>query len=656
MPGQLHDLAGRAVGDLERLDRDVGQAGVGEQLRPVDEAVVEDHLLRLVAGDRDAATGGDAVEQHADLERAQVLGLVDHDVLVLEAVALDEEPALLGLHQADEHGVVLAVERGRRLGHVHDLGVFVLVGLARGLVLALAPLDEGRGLLAAPADDRVEVLLVEHARHVALERAADPLGVAEELDPVVGDLVDALSKAAQDRLGRGPGLGRQVLALALEQPLQGSPRAGARRQLGEAAPVREHLARALLGQRVIDRLEILGDQLVDHLHDDRVLLEAHDRLGGLLGPLGRQVELEPLEQGRAPASVGRDGHALDPERRQHVADVFDQRLVEDDDQHLVGREAARILEGQVGDAVQRDGGLARAGATLDQHDPGLGPGDQLELLLVDQRGDLLQALVGPAEILVVDAESTSRHAHGRSAATGQGRSVLLRQLLPGPAPGLDPRALRRVDPAQLAAVDDQAAPNQHLALDVAVVELLLVLVVLVVAVVEPADRGVAPVDDREPVAVVEHGPLADQHVATLAAPAFLDPQMTEVGVAGIDRHRAARAALGVERRELVHLIEQRGQVLFLGLGDLVAQRDQVAVEVVELVDARGRVLLDARADAIEDAQLFVDDRLAAGIERVGDVGREGLGCLASLGRLASLARAPSALEHEFGLFRHDRGQ
>src|SRR5690606_23688436 len=138
-------------------------------------------------------------------------------------------------------------------------------------------------------------------------------------------------------------------------------------------------------------------------------------------------------------------------------------------------------------------------ATLDQHHARLGPGDQVELLFVDERGDLLQALVGPAEILLLHAQPPSRDPNGGSGAAGQRRSSLVAEALPAAGPGPHPAALRSVDPAQLGVGDHQAATDQHGALDAALVELLLVLVALFVAVVEPRDRGVAPVDDRHAV-------------------------------------------------------------------------------------------------------------------------------------------------------------
>jgi hypothetical protein len=53
--------------------------------------------------------------------------------------------------------------------------------------------------------------------------------------------------------------------------------------------------------------------------------------------------------------------------------------------------------------VQRHGRLARARTALDHDDAARRLGDELELLLVDQRGDLRQRLVG-ARRAVVDPE------------------------------------------------------------------------------------------------------------------------------------------------------------------------------------------------------------------------------------------------------------
>jgi hypothetical protein len=197
-----------------------------------------------------------------------------------------------------------------------------------------------------------------------------------------------------------------------------------------------------------------------------------------------------------------------------VADVLDQGLVEDHDEHLHRREAALVLVGEVGDAVQRDGRLAGARAALDQHDAGVRLGDQVELLLVDERGDLLEVLVGARLVVVaVDAELTG--GDPRRAADAALEQGLRRAdgVVPAAAAVAHEGPLRGRHPAELGVHHADRAADEHAALEAAGVELLLVLVLLLVAVVEARDWGVAPVDDRQAVAVVEEGALADQDVA-----------------------------------------------------------------------------------------------------------------------------------------------
>lgn len=82
--------------------------------------------------------------------------------------------------------------------------------------------------------------------------------------------------------------------------------------------------------------------------------------------------------------------------------------------------------------------LARAGAALDHHDAALRLGDELELLLVDERGDLGERLVGAGHA-VMDAEralgaALGRHRAGRLAhAAVEHRRQLADRLLPGAA-------------------------------------------------------------------------------------------------------------------------------------------------------------------------------------------------------------------------------
>src|SRR5205814_8101767 len=138
-------------------------------------------------------------------------------------------------------------------------------------------------------------------------------------------------------------------------------------------------------------------------------------------------------------------------------------------------------------------------------------------------------------------------------------------------------ALRAADAPEHAAVDGDVAARVDHALQVAAVDVLVVVVALVVAVVDLAHRGVAPVDDLHPGGAVDEAAAADQHVA--GALALAHAQVREVGRAGVDRGARAVAAAGGERGDAGHLLDEGGQVLRLRLGDLVAQRDQVGVVV-----------------------------------------------------------------------------
>jgi hypothetical protein len=171
-----------------------------------------------------------------------------------------------------------------------------------------------------------------------------------------------------------------------------------------------------------------------------------------------------------------------------------------------------------------------------------------------------------------------------------------------------------VDAAELGVGDADRATDEDAALEAAGVELLLVLVLLLVAVVEARDGGVAPVDDREAVAVVEEGALADQDVALAAGPGLAQAEVAEVGVLRVDGGVAALAAGAAEGRDLMHLLDQRGLVLLLGLGEGVAQLEHLGVEVLELLGGSLRFTCEPRQDPSKDVRLFADDALAVGRE------------------------------------------
>jgi len=76
------------------------------------------------------------------------------------------------------------------------------------------------------------------------------------------------------------------------------------------------------------------------------------------------------------------------ERGQHLADVAQERGVRADDEHAALLQLAAVGVEQVGGAVQRDGGLAGAGATLHDHHALLRGADDPVLLTLDGLHDV----------------------------------------------------------------------------------------------------------------------------------------------------------------------------------------------------------------------------------------------------------------------------
>src|SRR5690606_8965938 len=112
----------------------------------------------------------------------------------------------------------------------------------------------------------------------------------------------------------------------------------------------------------------------------------------------------------------------------------------------------------------------------------------------------------------------------------------------------------------------------------------------------------------------EEGVLADQDVADPAGLGLTQAQVAEVGALGVERDVAPLAAGAAERGDLVHLIDERRDVLLLGLGDRVAELEELSVEVLELLRRGLSLPLEALLDAMEELQLLADDALAFGGE------------------------------------------
>jgi hypothetical protein len=126
-------------------------------------------------------------------------------------------------------------------------------------------------------------------------------------------------------------------------------------------------------------------------------------------------------------------------------------------------------------------------------------------------------------------------------------------------------------------VDGDIATRLDHALDATAGDLFLVVVALFVAVVDPRHRRVAPVDDLHVGLPIDEAALPDHHV--LAVTVLLEAHVREVRGADVDRQRHAATEPRGERREARHLLDQGREILRARFGDLIAERDEVRIEV-----------------------------------------------------------------------------
>lgn len=342
-------------------------------------------------------------------------------------------------------------------------------------------------------------------------------------------------------------------------------------------------------------------------------------------PLVLQLGEHPLAGLLHPALEGDDLGPRHVEGGQDPRDVLGERLALHHHCHLLGAEDVGVLEVQVGRAVQGDGGLAGARAPLEDHDAAVRRGDELELLRVDEGGDLLEVLV-LAERLVVDHAEAARlkghrglmgrgRANGHSGSALQGGHALVGEAQPSVA-APDERAGGPGDPAELAVDDAHRAAGLDHPLHRAPPEVLVVVVALFVAVVDARDGGVAPVDDVDRAARLDETAVADQHVA--AALAVVELEVTEVRTGHVDGEVLALAVGRPQRLHAVHLGDERGHVLESGLRDLIAEGQQVGV-VFGVGGSLELVLGELLLDLPEDRQLLLED---LGLRRVGSKNRQ----------------------------------
>jgi hypothetical protein len=183
----------------------------------------------------------------------------------------------------------------------------------------------------------------------------------------------------------------------------------------------------------------------------------------------------------------------------------------------------------------------------------------------------------------------------------------------------DERPLRRGHLPELAVDDGDGAPCDDQALYRLIAQRLLVAVALAIAIEDAAHRRVAPVDDADPCAGIEVLLRPDEHVTAplFARPAsaarehrLLEPQVREVRALPIERAGRAFPAVRPQRPEVVHLLEQRGQVLGLGRRRQIAELEEPAIVVRERLGERAR-----GRDGGDVLRVAVRLRLALGPER-----------------------------------------
>jgi hypothetical protein len=147
------------------------------------------------------------------------------------------------------------------------------------------------------------------------------------------------------------------------------------------APV--HHDHQVAGQRVLP----VPQRARDHTRHARVALQSgRRRVLVAVDPVGG---LQPRER--------RELHVVLAERRQHLVDVAEEDAVRADDEHPLGGEAPAVRIEEVGGSVQRDRGLAGAGAAVDDEDAPRRRPDRLVLLGLNGGDDVAHA-AGPVPV------------------------------------------------------------------------------------------------------------------------------------------------------------------------------------------------------------------------------------------------------------------
>ena len=270
--------------------------------------------------------------------------------------------------------------------------------------------------------------------------------------------------------------------------------------------------------------------------------------------------------------------------------------------------------------METDGGLAAAGATLDDEHARRRTRNRLELLGIEQRGDLGKKPVAPADSFFAFAGAEHAAARGRTSGT------FARQHCGALTPGESRRSSGQraptvaathvgrfggADAHETTGDDGDVAPHQHFAFDVFVAEGFLVGIALAVAIVDAAHRRVAPVDDAHVMLRIEVGAATETDVAI--ASVLAQPQVGEVGIARIERTGGHFLPPRCHRLQSFHLGDERRCVLESRFRELVAQRDQLGVVVATSLD---ELSVAQRLQDASEHLLFVTHRFGRGVTLV----------------------------------------
>ena len=220
-----------------------------------------------------------------------------------------------------------------------------------------------------------------------------------------------------------------------------------------------------VGKGACRRANFIDDGAFQEPQHQGVFFQAEDRRGGVVG-VGDAPECweELLARASEPLGRGDDVDAADAEGREDPSDIGDEGAAGDDDEEAIGAETLWRVVVEVGDAVEGHGGLARARSALEHDEAASGVRDQVELLGIDEGGDLWEVLIGAEDGPAVDPEAAAfvTAAQGRRA---RGFALAARELGdadgarddPGPLGGYGEGALRTADPLEVGVIDGNGA-------------------------------------------------------------------------------------------------------------------------------------------------------------------------------------------------------